>query len=43
MIKFFSDLESVRGRNLLKILERAILNSYWHKAFDIYQIGKRRT
>lgn len=30
-----ADLESVRGRNLLKILERAILNNYWHNAFGI--------
>jgi len=30
-----SELESVRGRNLLKILERAISNSQWHKAFRI--------
>lgn len=30
-----SGLESVRGRNLLKILERAISDSQWHKAFRI--------
>lgn len=29
------DLESVRGRNLLKILEKAISNNYWHHAFGI--------
>lgn len=30
-----SDLESMKGRNLLKILERALNDPYWHKAFGI--------
>jgi len=30
-----SDLESVKGRNVLKILERSLKDPYWHKAFGI--------
>lgn len=30
-----ADLESVRGRNFLKILDKAISSSYWHNAFGI--------
>jgi hypothetical protein len=30
-----SDLESAKGRSILKILEQAIRNPYWHKAFGI--------
>ncbi len=30
-----SDLDSAKGRNLLKILERSLRNPYWLKAFGI--------
>lgn len=30
-----TELESIKGRNLLKILEQAIKNHHWQKAFGI--------